>query len=49
MPRKVTDSYGGPASFALDAGAGEVTEVTCHHTVSADYPTGLDGPTGLVS
>jgi hypothetical protein len=49
MPRKVTDSYDGPASFLTDAGAGEFTAVTCHYTVSVDYPTGFDGPEGLVS
>jgi hypothetical protein len=46
MPRKVTDSYAGPASILTAAG---VVGITCQYSVSVDYPAGFDGPTGLVS
>jgi hypothetical protein len=46
VPRKVTDSYSGPATIVSDARA---LQVTCHYSVSTDYPAGLDGPPGLVS
>jgi hypothetical protein len=41
MPRKVTDSYAGPASILTAAG---VVEITCQYSVSVDYPAGFRRP-----